>query len=100
MIFLLWMVFAEPSELPISDQKVIRYILEQETTQATAEGVPVNPVNPANPVAPDSEAVLTERLLSSDDTREREIQQNDPAYLSWWWVLIVLAILGGGANMN
>ena len=91
MIFFLWMVSAEPSDLPVSEQKVIRYILDKESESIVSTETAAVPIR--------SEDILEERLLSPDSTLEKEIQQRDPANLSWWWVLVLLAIFAGSLRL-
>ncbi len=91
MIFFLWMVSAEPSELPVSDQKVIRYILDKETENTVQKETAPAPVQ--------TDDQLEERLLRPDSTIEQEIQERDPANLPWWWVLVLLAILAGSIRL-
>ncbi|MEC7985337.1 MAG: hypothetical protein VX278_09240 [Myxococcota bacterium] len=91
MIFFLWMVSAEPSELPVSDQKVIRYILEKESERVLPEETP--------PPEMETDQLLEDRLLGQNDTLEEEIQKNDPAYLPWWWSIILLAMLAGALRL-
>jgi len=92
MSFVVWVALAtaEPSVLPVSDQKVIRHILDVESKRVSSSTVGGTSSN-------QSEDSIEQYLLGpKDESKEKEIRDRDPASFSWWWAGVGFLLLLAG----